>query len=133
MLIGPTQRVALEVRSREGVTKIPKGDASELQKKKTKYSSALAVYCSYGRPTAVKNKGRTRILVADPPGEALPIEPEAVARVVFGYYEGVCARLGLWEFRSRLRDVRAQLETGARLGAIDRTAIHDPIVDGVAI
>jgi hypothetical protein len=112
VLLRDRHRMGLEVRSRYRVQKVPCGDVAKLQQKKLALANTVAVYCAYGAPTEVRNEQRTRILLADPDGEGEVAEGPEVARIIFGHYVGVTARLGVWDVRTALEEMLAALNAG---------------------
>ncbi len=117
VLLTDRSKMGLEVRSRYRVRQVPTTDKPKLLKKKQAMTNTVAVYCAYGAPTEKRGSARTKIVLADPPGEGRPAEDAEVAEIIFGHYLGVAGRLGLWDARDALDILLGRLAAGGDLPA----------------
>jgi hypothetical protein len=120
-------RFMVEVRSRQHMSNLSAEDRKELKKKKASPGMAgvLAIYCCYGEGEHRNKSARTRIHLADPPGNDLPKVSEAeVGEIAIHHYLRITSQIGLWAHRDHLyraaeaRGIDAPSFTRAGLRAI---------------
>ena len=108
-------KLGIEVRSREGVCrKIPATDRKDLRKKKTNpgVGGTLAVYCYYGNGSHRDGTSKTRIQLADPPGENTAATELDIAGTVVNHYLTTTSHIGLWDHRNHLKRSAAIIQRG---------------------
>ena len=116
-------RFMLEVRSRSGMRNLTAADRSELANKKTAMGAAgvLAVYCCYGAGSHRDGTSRTRIHLADPPGdETREVSDADVSGTTIHHYLRITSQLGLWRHRDHLlRVAQAREDTKVRFPKLE--------------
>ncbi len=89
----------IESRMRKSQPRLNSSDHESLDKKKiasAHMAGIIAIYCFYGSGTHRNNAKKTRIHLADPPGDGQEISIEENAMINLIHYAGVCSRIGLW-------------------------------------
>lgn len=98
-------RFMLEVRSRSNMRSLSARDRRELAGKKTlrRAAGVLAVYACYGDGRHRDGTARTRLHLADPPGdEGREASDGEVSEIVIHHYLRITSQLGLWHHRDHL-------------------------------
>ncbi len=96
----------VEARCRKSQANLYDIDEKDLHKKKVnnpQLSAVLGVYFFYGRGSHPRNlEPMTRIHLADPQQEGLPLTNTQRAWVIINHYLGATSRIGMWEHRDHL-------------------------------
>lgn len=98
-------RFMVEVRSRQSMCNLSADDHSKLAAKKAVCGMAgvLAVYCCYGPGKHRNGNSRTRIHLADPPGDdPQPASDAEIAEIAIHHYLRITSQIGLWRHRDHL-------------------------------
>lgn len=106
----------LEVRSRNAIQSVHADDHESLRGKKRKkknnspnLSGIVAMYCSYGPPSAARKIVASQIILADPKKRLVKLDRIELFEVLCVHYIGVTSRIGLWSERDALEQALIQL------------------------